>query len=62
MGPMARIVLRDQIKTFGESTDRFPNSKVEMLLESVSREILDDGMRGRFRQQMLQEIRTLQAS
>jgi len=62
MGPMARIVLRDQIKTFGESTDRFPNSKVEMLLESVSREILDDGMRGRFRQQMLQEIRTLQVS
>jgi len=62
MGPMARIVLRDQIKTLGESTDRFPNSKVEMLLESVSREILDDGMRGRFRQQMLQEIRTLQVS
>ena len=62
MGPMAKIVLRDQIKTLGESTERFPNSKVEMLLESVSREILDDGMRGRFRQQMLEQIRTLQAS
>jgi hypothetical protein len=62
MGPMAKIVLRDQIKTLGESTERFPNTKVEMLLESVSREILDDGMRGRFRQQMLQQIRTLQAS
>jgi type II secretory pathway predicted ATPase ExeA len=62
MGPMAKIVLRDQIKTLGESTERFPNSKVEMLLESVSREILDDGMRGRFRHQMLEQIRTLQAS
>jgi hypothetical protein len=62
MGPMAKIVLRDQIKTLGESTQRFPNTKVEMLLESVSREILDDGMRGRFRQQMLEQIRTLQAS
>ena len=62
MGPMAKIVLRDQIKTLGESSERFPHAKVEMLLESVSREILDEGMRGRFRQQMLEEIRTLQAS
>ena len=62
MGPMAKIVLRDQIKTLGESTERFPNVKVEMLLESVSHEILDDGMRGRFKQQMLDQIRTLQAS
>jgi type II secretory pathway predicted ATPase ExeA len=62
MGPMAKIVLRDQIKTLGESTEGFPNTKVEMLLESVSREILDEGMRGQFRRQMLEQIRTLQAS
>jgi type II secretory pathway predicted ATPase ExeA len=62
MGPMAKIVLRDQIKTLGESSERFPQAKVDMLLESVSREILDEGMRGRFRQHMLNEIRTLQAS
>ena len=62
MGPMAKIVLRDQIKTLGESSERFPQAKVDMLLESVSREILDEGMRGRFRQQMLEQIRTLQAS
>jgi type II secretory pathway predicted ATPase ExeA len=62
MGPMAKIVLRDQIKTLGESSERFPQAKVDMLLESVSREILDEGMRGRFRQQMLAQIRTLQAS
>jgi general secretion pathway protein A len=62
MGPMAKIVLRDQIKTLGESSERFPQAKVDMLLESVSREILDEGMRGRFRQQILAQIRTLQAS
>jgi hypothetical protein len=62
MGPMSKIVLRDQIKSLGESSERFPHVKVEMLLESVSREILDEGMRAQFRQQMIQQIRTLQAS
>jgi general secretion pathway protein A len=62
MGPMAKIVLRDQIKNLGESSERFPHAKVDMLLESVSREILDEGMRAYFRHQMLEEIRTLQAS
>jgi general secretion pathway protein A len=62
MGPMSKIVLRDQIKGLGESSERFPHAKVEMLLESVSREILDEGMRAQFRRQMLEQIRTLQAS
>jgi general secretion pathway protein A len=62
MGPMSKIVLCDQIKSLGESSERFPQAKVEMLLESVSREILDEGMRAQFRQQMIQQIRTLQAS
>jgi hypothetical protein len=59
---MSTIVLRDQIKSLGESSEKFPHARVEVLLESVSREILDEGMRGRFRQQMLEQIRTLQAS
>ena len=62
MGPMSKIVLRDQIKTLGESSERFPHAKVDMLLESVSREILDEGMRAHFRHQMLEQIRILQAS
>jgi general secretion pathway protein A len=62
MGPMAKIVLRDQLKILGESYERFPHTKVEMLLESVSREILDKGMRRQFRQRMLERIQTLQAS
>ncbi len=61
MGPMSKIVLRDQIKSLGESSERFPHAKVEMLLESVGREILDEGMRAQFRHQMLQQIGTLEA-
>ncbi len=62
MGPMSKIVLRDQIKTLGESSEKFPQAKVDILLESVSREILDEGMRAQFRHQMLEQVRTLQAS
>ena len=62
MGPMAKIVIRDQIKTLGESSERFPHAKVDMLLESVSSEILDEGMRGQFQRQMLEQIRALQTS
>ena len=62
MGPMSKIVLRDQIKALGEFSEKFPQAKVEMLLELVSSEILDEGMRGRFRHQMFEQIRTLQVS
>jgi type II secretory pathway predicted ATPase ExeA len=62
MGPMAKIVLRDQIKILGESSERFPHAKVDMLLESVAREILDEGMRAQFRSQMFEQVMTLQSS
>jgi general secretion pathway protein A len=62
MGPMAKIVIRDQIKTLGESSERFPHAKVDMLLDSVSSEILDEGMRGQFQRQILEQIRALEAS
>jgi type II secretory pathway predicted ATPase ExeA len=62
MGPMAKIVLREQMKALGESSEKFPHAKAEMLIDSVSQEILDEGMRGRFQKQMREQIRTLQAS
>jgi type II secretory pathway predicted ATPase ExeA len=62
MGPMAKIVLRDQIRILGESSEWFPQSKVEILVEAVGREILDEAMRGQFQQQMLEQIRTPQTS
>jgi hypothetical protein len=62
MGPMSKIVLRDQIKALGESSEKFPHTKVDMLLESVSREILDERMREQFRHRMLETIKILRAS
>ena len=62
MGPMAKIVLREQIKNLGESYESFPHAKVKMLLELVSREILNEGMRGCFWHQMLEQVRTFQVS
>ena len=62
MGPMAKIVLREQIKNLGESYESFPHAKVEMLLELVSREILNEGIRGCFWHQMLEQARTFQVS
>src|SRR5262245_26503689 len=62
MGPMAKIVLRDEIKALGETTDQFPHAKVDMLLQSVVREILNDKMRATFRSQMFEQMMTLQCS
>jgi len=60
MGPMAHIVLRDQIRAIGESADRFPNTKLEMIIDSVSAEILDETMRQQFRKRMNEHVRSLQ--
>jgi general secretion pathway protein A len=55
MGPMAKIVLQDRIKSLGESFERFPHAKIDILLESVAREILDETMRAKFRRQMFEQ-------
>jgi type II secretory pathway predicted ATPase ExeA len=61
MGPMAGIVLRDQIKSLGESNESFPLSKVDILVESLSHEILDEAMRAHFREQIRRQIPTTKA-
>ena len=62
MGPMAKIVLRDQIKTLGESFECFPHAKLDILLESVARKILDERMRAQFRRQMFEQMMRLKCS
>ena len=57
---MAKIVLRDQIQILGESSERFPHAKVDILLESVAREILDEGIRAQFRRHVFEQMMTLQ--
>jgi type II secretory pathway predicted ATPase ExeA len=52
MGPMAQIVLSEHVRLLGATLDRFPREKVDPLIESVSREIFDESVRERFRQNM----------
>jgi Domain of unknown function (DUF4388) len=56
MGPMAPLVLRDQIENFGESQDRFPESKLDELIGLVSKEISDGKLRNKFEESMQQEV------
>jgi hypothetical protein len=55
MGPMAPLVLRDQIEALGEAPDSFPEAKLDELLSLISREISDSKLRNKFEQAMLQE-------
>ena len=57
MGPMAPLVLSDQIRALGESVDSFPEAKLEELTKRVSEEIFDEYHRTRF----TKEIRDLGA-
>jgi capsular exopolysaccharide synthesis family protein len=48
MGPMAPLVLSDQIRALGESFDSFPEAKLDELTKRVSEEIFDEYHRTRF--------------
>jgi general secretion pathway protein A len=50
MGPMGSIVLKDRAASLGESLDRFPEDKVNQLIQLLSDEILNPGMRQIFQQ------------
>lgn len=58
MGPMASVIVHDQIAALGESPDTFPTTRLDELIESISSEILDEPLKSCFLQQMLGEIRT----
>jgi type II secretory pathway predicted ATPase ExeA len=57
MGPMAQIVLSEHVRLLGATLDRFPREKVGTLIESVSREIFDESIRERFRQNMSEWVK-----
>ncbi|HEU4340108.1 MAG TPA: AAA family ATPase [Candidatus Binatia bacterium] len=59
MGPMAQLVVSDQISALGESRDAFPEVRIGELIELVSREILNEAMRVRFQNEMFREIAAL---
>lgn len=56
MGPMASLVLRDQIEALGESRDTLPETKLDELIALIGREISDSQLRNKIEAAMLQEI------
>lgn len=56
IGPMAPLVLRDQIEALGESPDSLPETKLDELIALIGREISDGKLKSRFEESMVQEI------
>ena len=56
MGPMASLVVRDQIEALGETQDRFPESKLDELIGQLGAEISDAKLRQKFEEVAHQEI------
>lgn len=59
MGPMASLVIRDQVSALGESLEAFPKSRLAELVELASQEILEESLKIRFQQTMFEEIPTI---
>ncbi|HWP22937.1 MAG TPA: DUF4388 domain-containing protein [Candidatus Binatia bacterium] len=58
IGPMAPLVLRDQVEALGASLDSLPESKLDELIALVGREIPDGRLKNKFEEAVLQEIST----
>jgi hypothetical protein len=54
IGPMAPLIVRDHVKSLGETMEQFPKARVKELLETVSSEILDDKVKTGFRERIAQ--------
>ena len=59
LGPIASVIVDDQIAEMGEQRDAFPRNKAAELVEAVSSEIADEGKRVRFQRGMLDILRDL---
>jgi uncharacterized protein DUF4388 len=56
IGPMAPLVLRDQIEAMGESPDTLPEAKLDELVSLIGHEISDGKLKNKFEESMFQEI------
>lgn len=61
-GPIASVVVSDQIAALGGRPEAFPKNRLAELIESVSQQIPDRRLKARFQQRMNEEIRALKMS
>ena len=62
LGPMAPLVVRDQIKTLGASPTSLPETKLDDLILLIGLEIGDPKLKKKFEQSMYQEIANFKRS
>lgn len=57
IGPVAPVILDEEIKDMGEERNSFPVERISLLVEKVSREIADDTQRITFQKATLSALR-----
>ena len=62
IGPMAPLVLRDQLKTLGVTADNLPESKLDDLVILIGYEIADGKLKKKFVEAISQEIAKVKPS
>jgi type II secretory pathway predicted ATPase ExeA len=60
MGPMASVILREQIAAMGESIDQFPRLRLADLIEETTREILSSSAKANCKRLMLEGLRRIE--
>ncbi len=56
MGPMASVILHEQITAMGELANAFPKVRVAELIDQATREILSDAAKANCKRAMLEGI------
>ncbi|MDZ4347396.1 MAG: polysaccharide biosynthesis tyrosine autokinase [Candidatus Binatia bacterium] len=59
LGPMAVIIVPEQVALLGESLDKFPKNRLRELFERVGQEILNNNLRRSFETAMIEELKSL---
>jgi type II secretory pathway predicted ATPase ExeA len=57
MGPMASVIIYEQVSAMGESVDEFPRRRLAELIDEATREILNDSAKADCKRLMLEGIR-----
>jgi hypothetical protein len=59
LGPMASIIVPEQVALLGESLDEFPKNRLKDLCERVCEEILQDDLKSEFRHNIQEYVKSL---
>jgi hypothetical protein len=55
IGLVASVIVREHVTALGESMEKFPKARLPQLIDSLSREILDDERKAKFRERVGQQ-------